>query len=208
MGGDGRRWRGRGGDGRPAAAAGADGGRRRWRKAEAATGSGHSRRTDKEVAAAMQSAAAPAAAVQPTVRTNFADTAFWAAALTTDTDGIAEVELAMPENLTDLEGQGLGAWATAPRSARARPRSSPPRTCSSACRRPRFFVQKDEVVLSANVHNYLKTGKPVQVVLELDGGTLEPLDEPVADGRDRRRRRAARRLARQGRRTRARPSSA
>ena len=27
---------------------------------------------------------------------------------------------------------------------------------------PRFFVQKDEVVLSANVHNYLKAEKNVQ----------------------------------------------
>jgi uncharacterized protein YfaS (alpha-2-macroglobulin family) len=40
---------------------------------------------------------------------------------------------------------------------------------------PRFFVQKDEVVLSANVHNYLKTEKRVDVALELDGGTLVAL---------------------------------
>src|SRR5262249_2714098 len=39
---------------------------------------------------------------------------------------------------------------------------------------PRFFVQKDEVVLSANVHNYLKADKEVHVALELDGGTLSP----------------------------------
>jgi len=44
---------------------------------------------------------------------------------------------------------------------------------------PRFFVQTDEVVLSANVHNYLKQGKSVQVRLELEGNTLEPLDELV-----------------------------
>ena len=31
---------------------------------------------------------------------------------------------------------------------------------------PRFFVQKDEVVLSANVHNYLKAEKRVKVALE------------------------------------------
>ena len=40
---------------------------------------------------------------------------------------------------------------------------------------PRFFVEKDEVVLSANVHNKLKTAKSVQVVLELDGSVLQPL---------------------------------
>ena len=42
---------------------------------------------------------------------------------------------------------------------------------------PRFFVEKDEVVLSANVHNRLGTGKSVRVVLELDGGALQPMGE-------------------------------
>ena len=42
---------------------------------------------------------------------------------------------------------------------------------------PRFFVEKDEVVLSANVHNKLKNKKAVQVVLELDGSVLQPLGE-------------------------------
>ena len=40
---------------------------------------------------------------------------------------------------------------------------------------PRFFVQLDEVVLSANVHNYLKEKKQVRVMLELDGNILQPL---------------------------------
>ena len=43
---------------------------------------------------------------------------------------------------------------------------------------PRFFVEKDEVVLSANIHNYLPTAKQVKVRLELDGKTLElPTEE-------------------------------
>jgi uncharacterized protein YfaS (alpha-2-macroglobulin family) len=37
---------------------------------------------------------------------------------------------------------------------------------------PRFFVETDEVVLSANIHNYLERAKPVQAVLEMDGGSL------------------------------------
>ena len=41
---------------------------------------------------------------------------------------------------------------------------------------PRFFVQTDEVVLSAIVHNYLKTKKTVQVALELGGNCLELAD--------------------------------
>jgi uncharacterized protein YfaS (alpha-2-macroglobulin family) len=42
---------------------------------------------------------------------------------------------------------------------------------------PRFFVQTDEVVLSAVVHNYLKTKKKVQVAWELDGKCLELIPE-------------------------------
>ncbi len=42
---------------------------------------------------------------------------------------------------------------------------------------PRFFVQTDEVVLSAVVHNYLKTKKKVSVQLEVEARTLKLLDE-------------------------------
>jgi hypothetical protein len=43
---------------------------------------------------------------------------------------------------------------------------------------PRFFVQKDQVVLSANVHNYLKNKKSVKVSLELQGDTLRGVNAP------------------------------
>ena len=46
--------------------------------------------------------------VQPTIRSEFADTALWSAALETNKDGIAEVELDMPEEPHRLEDQGLG----------------------------------------------------------------------------------------------------
>ncbi len=42
---------------------------------------------------------------------------------------------------------------------------------------PRFFVEKDEVALSANVHNYLKAAKQVTVALELDGNCLTSLTD-------------------------------
>src|SRR5262249_11775069 len=46
--------------------------------------------------------------VQPTIRKNFADTAVWNGALTTDKNGVAEVSLTMPENLT---GWKVRVWA-------------------------------------------------------------------------------------------------
>jgi hypothetical protein len=43
---------------------------------------------------------------------------------------------------------------------------------------PRFFVERDEVYLSANVHNYLKAKKNVAVVLEVEGDCLN-IDGPA-----------------------------
>ena len=71
---------------------------------------------------------------------------------------------------------------------------------------PRFFVEKDEVVLSANVHNYLKTKKKVQVSLELDGKELTADADSVAGDRSPGRRGDPRRLARESRPAKAKPS--
>jgi len=120
-----------------------------------------------------------AGAVQPTVRSNFADTALWIGALETNSDGIATAKLNMPENLT---GWKIRTWAMGAGTAVGEASKEVVTTKNLILRlqAPRFFVEKDEVVLSANVHNYLKTKKSVQVVLELGDGkvkTLQPLDE-------------------------------
>jgi uncharacterized protein YfaS (alpha-2-macroglobulin family) len=108
---------------------------------------------------------------EPTVRKNFADTAFWAAALTTGSDGVAEVSLTMPENLTAWK---VKAWAMGhgTKVGEGEVEVVTRKDLLVRLQAPRFFVQKDEVVLSANVHNYLKVGKQVAVSLELGGGTL------------------------------------
>lgn len=113
-------------------------------------------------------------AVQPAVRSNFADTAYWAASVTTDADGVASIDFKMPENLT---GWKVKAWAMAP-GTKVGEGSAEVTTKKNLLLRlqaPRFFVEKDEVVLSANIHNYLKDGKSIQAVLELDGETLAPM---------------------------------
>ena len=66
-----------------------------------------------------------------------------------------------------------GAWAMARASARRRPQVVTRKNLIVRMQAPRFFVERDEVVLSANVHNYLPTAKQVKVRLELDGKTLE-----------------------------------
>ena len=113
-------------------------------------------------------------AVQPTVRSQFADTALWVGALTTDGDGTAKVSLTMPENLTTWR---IKCWAMG-HGTRVGEGTADVVTRKNLVLRmqaPRFFVEKDEVVLSANVHNYLAKKKSVQVKLELEGNVVEPL---------------------------------
>jgi uncharacterized protein YfaS (alpha-2-macroglobulin family) len=114
---------------------------------------------------------APPNTPEPVVRKDFADTAFWAASLTTDKDGLAEISLTMPENLTTWK---IKSWAMGPgtRVGQGEAEVVTRKNLIVRLQAPRFFVQKDEVVLSANVHNYLKSEKLVNVGLELEGGTL------------------------------------
>jgi uncharacterized protein YfaS (alpha-2-macroglobulin family) len=115
---------------------------------------------------------AAAETVQPTVRENFADTALWVGALETNAEGLAEVELDMPENLTAWK---VNVWGMS-HGTRVGEGSAEVVTRKNIIVRlqaPRFFVETDEVVLSANVHNYLKEAKQVRVRLELEGDALE-----------------------------------
>ncbi len=115
------------------------------------------------------------ARVVPKVRKKFADTAFWVGFLETAKDGTAEVSLTMPENLTTWKTR---AWVMGP-GARCGEGTVEVVTTKKFLLRlqaPRFFVQKDLVMLTANIHNYLKSAKQVTAVLELAGGTLVPAE--------------------------------
>ncbi len=113
--------------------------------------------------------------VEPAVRTKFADTALWVANIVTDESGQAEVELDMPENLTTWKTM-VWAMGSGTRVGEGSVELVTTKDLIIRLQAPRFFVQKDEVVLSAVVHNYLKTKKKVKVVLELGGGCLELLE--------------------------------
>lgn len=109
--------------------------------------------------------------VKPQVRTNFADTAFWAGSVQTDAGGMAQIDFAMPENLT---GWKVMVWSMG-HGTKVGQGSVEVVTRKDLILRlqaPRFFVETDEVVLSANVHNYLKNKKTVRVRLEFEGGCL------------------------------------
>ena len=111
---------------------------------------------------------------EPAVRQSFADTALWVGSLMTNKDGFGEVELDMPENLTAWKirvwGMGHGT-RVGEGSAEVVTRKN----LIVRLQAPRFFIEKDEVVLSANVHNYLDRAKQVDVRLELEGDTLSAM---------------------------------
>jgi hypothetical protein len=116
--------------------------------------------------------------VQPTVRTNFAETAYWSGSIISDENGIAEVALTMPESLTTWK---IRAWTMGHGTQVGEGQAEIITTKKLLVRMqaPRFFTETDEVVLSANVHNYLDEAKEARVELALGGETLSPLSDLV-----------------------------
>ena len=113
------------------------------------------------------------------IRKDFADLIKWIGSVETDDDGVAEVPVTFPDNLTTWK---IKTWAMA-HGTRVGEGSAEVITSKDLIIRlqaPRFFVEKDEVVLSAVVHNYLKTDQNAAVSLELEGGTMKstsPLEQ-------------------------------
>ena len=134
---------------------------------------------EEEAAGSAGGPEAPEAAAR--VRSEFADTACWKALLATDTQGMATVRFPMPENLTTWQvrtwalthGTRVGAGATELITTK---------DLLVRLQAPRFFVERDRVTLSANVHNYLPRAQRVRAVLQLDGPCLA-LDEGEAASR-------------------------
>ncbi len=112
--------------------------------------------------------------VAANIRQEFADTALWIAALEMDSDGMANINLKMPENLTTWK---IRVWGMdhGTRVGQGEAEVITRKNLIVRMQAPRFFVENDVVVLSANVHNYLPTDKQVTVSLEMDGSSLELL---------------------------------
>ncbi|MDG1897964.1 MAG: MG2 domain-containing protein [Fuerstiella sp.] len=111
---------------------------------------------------------------QPTMRSNFADTAHWVASATSDDNGIVDVKFKVPDNLTTWK---IKAW-TLGNGTRVGSGTSDIISSKDLIIRPqtpRFFTETDLITLSAVVHNYLDSAKSATVVLETEGGQLQTL---------------------------------
>ena len=110
--------------------------------------------------------------VEAAVRSEFADTALWLASLATDENGVASFSLDMPDNLTAWKSR---VWTMAS-DVRVGDGEAEVETRKNVIVRPqtpRFLTQKDRLVLSANIHNYLPRPKTARVELVLEGGLIE-----------------------------------
>lgn len=114
--------------------------------------------------------------VEPKIRKEFKDTAFWQSDLVTGPDGKATVKLTLPDNLTT--------WRATARAVTAdlKVGSNVGRVLSRKdlilrLETPRFMTEGDVVTVSGIVHNYLDADKAAQVELQVTGAKL--LDAPV-----------------------------
>ena len=125
---------------------------------------------------APEAAAAPANEAAASVRSSFADTAYWVASATSDNDGLVEISFKVPDNLTTWK---IKAWTMADGTRVGSGESSliARRNLIIRPQAPRFFTEQDQIVLSGVVHNYLASEKSVRVVLENEDGHLQLLTD-------------------------------
>ncbi|MDP4995341.1 MAG: MG2 domain-containing protein [Akkermansiaceae bacterium] len=111
------------------------------------------------------------AAPEVIVRSEFVDLLKWVGSVETDEKGEATIELEMPDNLTTWK---IKTWAMGKgtRVGEGEAEIVTSKDLIVRLQAPRFFVEKDEVTLSAVVHNYHEEPKDVAVSLELDGDHL------------------------------------
>jgi uncharacterized protein YfaS (alpha-2-macroglobulin family) len=114
-------------------------------------------------APAIQLGAAPQQApVQ--VRSNFAETAYWSPSVITD-DGKATVKVTFPDSLTQWHATARGLTQTV-QVGSAEADVATKKDLLVRLQAPRFFVERDQVVISANVHNYSDKAQSIAVQLE------------------------------------------
>ncbi len=110
-----------------------------------------------------------------TVRKNFADTALWLPSVRTGDDGKATAKVKFPENLTTWQIRGYGA-TKATRVGKGTAEVLTTKNLLVRLAAPRFFVERDEVVLSAIVMNRLATEKKAKVSLTIPEKLLALFD--------------------------------
>ena len=109
--------------------------------------------------------------VQPMVRKDFKDTAYWQPAAITGNDGRASVKFRLPDNLTTWRATARAVTSDT-RVGFARSKVIARKDVILRLETPRFVTQGDRVTLSGIVHNYLTQAKSTQISISVNGAQL------------------------------------
>lgn len=114
--------------------------------------------------------------VPPKLRTDFNDQAVWLPAVKLDAHGRGTATVRWPESLTTWK---LRSWivSTATGVGEANVEVVTSKNLLVRLQTPRFFVENDRVVVSANVHNYLKTAKRVAAEIVVPAKLFDAADK-------------------------------
>jgi len=121
--------------------------------------------------------------VEPTIRKNFKDTAFWQPSVITGADGRATVKVRLPDNLTTWRATARAITADTKVGA-TRYKVVARKDVILRLETPRFVTQGDTVTLSGIVHNYLNADKATQISIAVEGAQiLSPAKQTVTIGK-------------------------
>jgi uncharacterized protein YfaS (alpha-2-macroglobulin family) len=109
--------------------------------------------------------------VEPTIRKQFKDTAFWQPDVITGADGRATLKVALPDNLTTWRATARGITADT-KVGVTKYKVVARKDVIMRLETPRFVTQGDTVTLSGIVHNYLNADKATQISIAVEGAQL------------------------------------
>lgn len=130
---------------------------------------------DKSVANEAAPQEAPAGMPTIALRSNFQDTAYWNPAVLTNAQGIARIKVPLPDNLTTWRIQARG-WDQQTRVGQNTASLTTHQDIQVRLQHPRFLVERDEVVITANLHNESDSNQTLKVSLAAPGQLLKALD--------------------------------
>ena len=109
--------------------------------------------------------------IEPMIRKQFKDTAFWQPGVVTGSAGRATFKVKLPDNLTTWRATARGITADTKVGA-TKYTVVARKDVIMRLETPRFITQGDTVTLSGIVHNYLNADKTTQISLDVDGAQL------------------------------------
>lgn len=106
--------------------------------------------------------------VTPEVRTDFRSTVLWQPSIITDENGKANINVKFPDSLTTWRATARAITkGTVVGNVTHETRTS--KDIIVRLQAPRFFTERDEVTISANVHNFTDKEEKIKVTLEAKG---------------------------------------